>query len=335
MSFRVTLRCCAAALLVAGPLGGSERPVVFTNVAGAAVERDVVASGPVAITGDPGFSVCPPAGRSRAALEALRSSGFACAPEERQRLALELLACFDHPDPALRDGVVFAALSQWLRAGELEPTTVRSLSERLTPALRGAADAQGFRRPFAALILSEVARADRLEPVLSEPARADLVEAASAYLSGVTDFRAFDPVEGWRHGVAHGADLVLQLGLNPAVGERQVRQLLAALASRIAPAGQTFYSFGEPERLARAVFFVHARGVLDDAFWSQLFATLGDPRPLDDWAEAYESLEGLARRHNTMAFLHAVSFAGRRSGEERGDGLARLADREVARLMGG
>jgi hypothetical protein len=51
----------------------------------------------------------------------------------------------------------------------------------------------------------------------------------------VRDYRGFDTAEGWRHGVAHGADLALQLVLNPAVDKPQIERLLAAVGRQVAP----------------------------------------------------------------------------------------------------
>ncbi|MGZ8779911.1 MAG: DUF2785 domain-containing protein [Thermoanaerobaculia bacterium] len=279
--------------------------------------------------------VCPPPSLSRAGLDALKQSGFAVPDAgERNRIARLLPGCLGDPDPAVRDGIAFEALSKWLRASALEATTIRTLAERLTPELRAADDDAGFRKPFVALALSEVARADRIASVLPDAARQDLVVATAHYLTGVTDYRGFDARAGWRHSVAHGADLVLQLGLNAQLSADDVRRLLSAVAAQVAPPRAVSYTFGEPERLARAVYFIHRRGVLTDAFWDEWLGAIGSPAPLANWPAAYQTAEGLARRHNTLAFLQAVSFAGRSGGDDAGAKLAALADREIRRLMG-
>lgn len=46
---------------------------------------------------------------------------------------------------------------------------------------------------------------------MSAEEREDMVRAAALFLAKVTDYRAFSDTEGFRHAVAHGADLVLQL----------------------------------------------------------------------------------------------------------------------------
>lgn len=273
---------------------------------------------------------CPPAPLTRESLDALRKSDFqVSSDDERNRIALLLPQCLGDPDPAMRDGIAFEALYTWMRAAALQPATIRTLAARLTPELREADDAAGFRKPFVALVLAEVARADRIGSVLEPAARQALVDHAVHFLTGVTDYRGFDPREGWRHGVAHGADLVLQLGLNPQVSAAGLRRLLGAVGAQVAPARGVPYTFGEPERLARAVAVIHRRGDLGDEVWSEWFAAAGTPLP----AEAYRTAEGLARRHNKVAFLHAISFAGRAGGDEVGAKLAALADRELRRLV--
>lgn len=279
---------------------------------------------------------CPPAGMTRADLVKLKGAKFEIAAvEERNALAVRLLGCLDDPDPAIRDGVVFEGLSRWLRAKALTPATMRALDSSLRSALDGPGDAGGFKHPFAALVLSEVARTDRVEPWYSDEARASLVALAATSLARVDDYRGYDNTAGWRHGVAHGADLVLQLGLNPKVGGEGLGRLMEAVRGQIAPAGPVFYTFGEPERLARAVVFTYRRGVLDAAYWDAWFASLASPKPLSSWGSAFQSVEGLAKRHNTLTFLHALAFAGRAGGDEAGKALAEKADKAATEIMRG
>ncbi len=277
---------------------------------------------------------CPPTGTTRADLLKLKASKFAIpSDEERNSLALRLVGCLEDPDPAIRDGVAFESLSTWLRGKALSTATITALEASLSGMLRsGEKDKGGFRLPFAALVLSEVARTDRIEPQFTDAVRGGLVETAAMSLIAVNDYRGFDPVEGWRHGVAHGSDLVLQLALNPRVGASGLARMMEAVATQVAPRGATFYTFGEPERLARAVVFANRRGLLDAAFWEGWFAGLTSPKPFNDWGAAFRSVDGLAKRHNTLAFLHALSFAGRSGGDEAGKTIAALADKAVGQL---
>jgi len=262
------------------------------------------------------FARCPPDGFDRASLSALKTRQFEIGDDVRRNaLAIALTNCLSVPDPELRDAIAFEALSHFLRAGQLSDATKLMLERRLRPSLTDD-DARGFARPFAALALSEVARADRIKPYMSRQMRTDLLAAALAYFRGVHDYRGFDTREGWRHGVAHGADLLLQLSLNPAIGRAELQQILAALATQIAPEGH-FYVYGEPERLARVVTAIAGRGLIDQTEWNEWFARVAAPAPWTEWSQAYSSQEGLARVHNLTAFVSRVFIAARLSGDEK------------------
>lgn len=262
-------------------------------------------------------AACPPAGWDVTALQRLRGAkfeGLAAAP--REALARSLLDCLADPRPELRDEIAFEALSVWMRAGALSPHTLQHLRREMSARLV-APDPEGFARPFAALALAELARVDRLKANLTADERAQLVDAATAYLRGVTDRRGFDAEQGWRHGVAHGADLLLQLGLNPALVPAQLDALAQAIASQVAPPGEHFYIYGEPERLARPIVYIaqRAAGPGDAAYWERWLAALAAPAPLPTWDAAFKSQSGLARRHNTQAFMQVLYVMVRESGD--------------------
>jgi len=247
---------------------------------------------------------CPPAQVDIGNLRALKTAQWKLEdPAKRELLAVELVPCLGNPDPELRDGIAFEALSAWLRGKQLTKGTRMALYQRLLTQLGMADDSAGFAKPFAALVLSEVARADRLEPFLTLQERAALVDAATLYLQSVRDYRGFVTGEGWRHGVAHGADLLMQLALNPAVSKGQLEHIAVAVQAQIAPASGHSYIFGESERLARPVLYAARRALLDAAWWQAWVQAVASPAPLGTWDAAFESNAGLSRLHNTKAFL--------------------------------
>jgi len=276
-------------------------------------------------------ATCPPDAWSQGDLRALKAEGFVIADDaRRQRLALGLVPCLADPDPSLRDGIAFEAFSTWLRAGLLDQSTRLELLQQLLPAIApGQSDAAGFRQPFSVLVLAELARADRKSAYLSPAQRQALVEAAASYLESVRDYRGYDPQDGWRHGVAHGSDLLMQLALNEALTKAQLDRILRAVSLQVAPPGDHFYVYGESERLARPVLFVAMRGLHSPEEWTAWFGQVASPAPLSGWDQAYQSNAGLARRHNTRAFLLLVYSEIRDSNNER---LARLVPIVTAAL---
>lgn len=258
---------------------------------------------------------CPPHGWTSASLEALKARSFQVPGKlERMALAEGLLACLGDPDPLLRDGIAHEAISHWMRAGDFDPEALRRLRQRLY-AMWDDEDPQGFARPFAALALAEIARTDRVQPWMAPEERADMVARATGYLRSVDDYRGFDGTHGWRHGIAHGADWLMQLSLNPALSRTQLDDILGAVASQAVPEDAHAYVFGEPERLARPVLFVAARGLHSDADWQAWFAAL--PARVGAPDQAWNDSAWLARRHDLVAFLSSLYLQADRGDDAR------------------
>ena len=254
-----------------------------------------------------------------------------------------LLDCFDHPDPAIRDQWVFESLSQLLRGGKVDADGIAAAIDRLQPALNESEASSpaaksalvatgGFRQPFAALLLSELVRADRVTPALPAERVDRLAQSASEYLSSISDYRAFDQTQGWRHGVAHGADLLLQLAVHPALGKQRQSDFLPALKLQIRT-DTLAYTHAEPERLARAAYYLHQRGDVGAESWTQWLTELAAPAPLDNWGQAYQREQDLRRRHNVLAFLQALGFAARQGGGAQA--LAEQCDQQIVRVLSG
>lgn len=249
---------------------------------------------------------CPPEQWTMTQLEALKRDGFKV-PDvvQRHALALALPACLGHPSPKLRDGIAFEALSTWMRAAQIDHATMRTLRADLLKMI-AKQDAEGFAAPFAALVLSEVARTDRLAAWMSSDERDEMVRAAAMFLAKVSDYRAFNDHEGFRHGVAHGADFALQLALNSATTKAQLDHLMLAIAGQVAPNADVAYWAGESDRLARPIVFIAQRQLHADAEWQSFFGEVTNPRPLASWQEAFTSELGIRKRHNVRAFLLSV-----------------------------
>ncbi|APZ99962.1 hypothetical protein BWQ93_16835 [Sphingopyxis sp. QXT-31] len=235
-----------------------------------------------------------------------------------------LLACLGDPDPAVRDGFAFTLWSEGLRGGHVSPALLRHANMRLQATLAEPDDSAGFRKPFAALALSEVARADRIAPFLSQTELHALAASGAAYLRRIRDYRGFVVGEGWRHGVAHGADLMLQLALNPRLVRADADLLLGAVAAQVAPAGPVYYVHGEPGRLARPILYLAKRPDIDDAAWAAWFKTL-HPDTSARWKDPYAGEAGLAAVHNSSAFAQTIYVSASESADEQIKRLAPLA----------
>ncbi len=241
----------------------------------------------------------------KAKLLALKSANWEIAePEARNRFVIAMTQCLASPDTVLRDEIAYEALYHYLRSRLVADATMVELSgilqaQMVTP------DPQGFRRPFAAIALAEVARADRITAFLTPGQRKAMLDSGVAFMRSISDYRGFDPQSGYRHNVAHGADLMLQLALNPAFGKTELLTIRDALAVQIAPKGQS-YTTGESERLARPILFMAQRGLISEAEWTAWFAQVAGPGELGKWDNWFRTTDGIARKHNVAAFLSFV-----------------------------
>ncbi len=271
-----------------------------------------------------GAGACIPEGYDRGWLDELKAKEFRLAEAgERSFLALGIVECLASPDPALRDGIAYEALAAMMRRGELTDEDLRALRDRLYDLL-DAPDGEGFGAPFAALVLSEVARADRVGAWMEQEELDAMVARAAGYVSGVRDYRGFSAAEGWRHGVAHGADWLLQLSLNPRVGRDGLLAMRDAVGAQVSPAGHA-YVFGESERLARVILYMSQRSEFSGADWAAWLAEVSGPGDeLGDWDGVFFSEPGLVRRHNVKGFLAALFV-----------GVGTVGDSASSPLLGG
>lgn len=241
-------------------------------------------------------------------LLALKTSDFKIEhSQERAKLALQMLNCLAHPDPELRDGVAFESLSKWLRGDLLNTEIVIQMFNTLEPVLNAQIDdANGVYQSFVALVLAEIARVDRKSPYLSDQQRSRLVKEATTYLINQNDYRGFDEKLGWRHGIAHGADLLLQLSLNPKVNKTQLDSILNALSTQIKAHNAHFYIYGEPKRLAMPLVYAFLSKKYSAKDWQVWIESVTDPAPLSSWSQAYKSQNSLAKLHNVQSFLNSL-----------------------------
>jgi len=271
--------------------------------------------GAVALFAAEAHAACPPSGYDRAALEALKTNDFTIPADERDAFAVALADCLSDPDPFLRDDIGYAALAHLLREGQLSDATRTILLDRLHTQL-GAPDEAGFAQPFAALVLSEIVRSDRLAQFIPPEQLNQLAIDAAHYERAVRDYRGFDQREGWRHGIAHGADLLMQLAAHPRVTDAALEGVLEAAGAQISAQDGHFYIYGEGERLARVVLIAARRGEHDEAYWTAWLERHAGAGPLGSWDGAFASQAALARRHNVMAFLTALYINARLGGDD-------------------
>ena len=95
----------------------------------------------------------------------------------------------------------------------------------------------------------------------------------------------------------------MQLSLNPAVTEAQLKVMLTSLTKKITADNNHFYIYGEPRRLARAALYIVYQGIYSKEEIATWFSHFTSPAPFALWGDMYTSQAGLAKIHNTRSFL--------------------------------
>lgn len=252
------------------------------------------------------MAACPPAPFDKAALLELKARSWKIDDaDQRQILAKNLLPCLAHTDPVLRDEIAFEALSFWMRNALLDTPTIQDIKQKLlqTVTITLPKTDAGFAPSFAALVLSEIARVDRRTPFLTAQERQEMVSAATQFMSAIQDYRGFDEQQGWRHQVAHGADWLWQLTMNPALSQAQLQQMMLTISLQIKTDQHAYYE-GEIGRLAMPVLYTLMRPEYSpEEFGLWLNALLNQSAVPIKTSHAQ-----LVRQHNIMSFLLTLHY---------------------------
>jgi len=243
-----------------------------------------------------------------------------------------LVECLGSPDPVLRDKVGYEGLSLLLRSELVNDPLKHDIRLKLLANMDPETpDPDGVLKPFSVLVLAEIIRADRVSPYMSDAERSEALDAGIRYLYQLNDYRDYDDREGWRHGVAHGADLLLQAVLNPAY-DREAHLMIVETAFVKARALNHGYTAGEGERLARPILYAANAGKITQEEWGLLFGDFMSPSPMLEWSDAYRSRGGLNRLHNAKLLLHTLHFTASRQTGETFELLANLTEQALIDL---
>lgn len=234
---------------------------------------------------------------------------FADVQTDKAELVNRLYTCLASPDPTIRDEIGYRGLSVLLRQATPSQPVLLALFERLSSDIAAHVnDPHGVFLPFAVLAYSEVIRTDRISPVLTNAQRQQAIDTISGYLEKQTDYRGFSDQIGWRHGLAHASDVILQLALNPALTRSQIIQAAHVVLQHISPVGAPAFTDGEGYRLARATAYLMLREEVQSGDWKTMLHDYAQASPrYADWASTYQTRQGLNYQHNKRSYYESLT----------------------------
>ncbi|HEU5450704.1 MAG TPA: DUF2785 domain-containing protein [Terriglobales bacterium] len=231
------------------------------------------------------------------------------AGETAAELSRSLSPLLASPDPELRDEIGYTTFAYWIYQKRLlSPDDLRPLIAEWLANLKNNVGTTGsdsvLRRSFSALVLSVVVARDNAAPFLDEAQFRAILEDALAYADAEKDLRGYDPEKGWMHSAAHTADLLKFLGRSRYLTSADQSAILSAVARKMSTASLVF-TFGEDERMARAVLSLIARPDFDAAAFRSWLAMMKPAFP-DDKRPTLAQLAAYQNRKNLLSKLEVL-----------------------------
>ncbi|WP_036505954.1 DUF2785 domain-containing protein [Nocardioides sp. URHA0020] len=188
-------------------------------------------------------------------------------PSDRplDELTAELTRMLGDPDPALRDGTAYPALTTWIERGVYDDLLAGLGDGMATGMLIGVGDTDTdtvFRRSFSALVLGECIARDNTRPLLPGGKILEWGDRLTTWLLRERDLRGYVPGKGWAHAVSHGADTIAILARSPHLATPELTVLLDVIADRLLLPVDRLFSSGEGDRLAFATIAILRRNVV-------------------------------------------------------------------------
>lgn len=193
------------------------------------------------------------------ALERIRESSYE-APADAWELTCQMLEpqWLGHPDPYLRDDLVYLTLATWIARGVLSAEQMNIVLQRLLDdahlfyQLGEVGGESVLVRSFTVLQIAAILERHLDHPFLTAVEIHELVPLLLNYLTSEKDLRGYDVSLGWLHAAAHTADAMGNLARCSELDSADLHEVLRGLRFL---AGYEFHAYtdGEDERLAAAL----------------------------------------------------------------------------------
>ncbi|RPJ25378.1 MAG: DUF2785 domain-containing protein [Chloroflexi bacterium] len=227
-------------------------------------------------------------------------------PKELTKILFDYLSS---TDPELRDETAYIVYANWLEQEMYTKEEVSAHVKELLPNLaKGIGDTESdsvFLRAFSVLFLAEIVHNDNKKPLLEKDQIQSILAKGLWYLNAEKDPRGHVPVKGWAHALAHTADLMLVLGCNRNLAEKNLQEILDAISTKMVHTTSYLYIHGEDVRLARAVMEVLRRNLISlekIELWANSFIQPDGK----GWKDAYVHEDRNRAFQNTRNLLRSI-----------------------------
>ncbi len=232
-------------------------------------------------------------------------------------LTVELEENLGSVDESLRENSL-SILWEWVEQGFYTTGMLSALGNRMVGQMQtGLGESEGdavFCRAFSALILAAVISADARQArsetggFLGDETVSAWLDESLRFYDKEKDGRGYVQGKGWAHALAHGADLLLCLGMHPSVKDKRQERILDGLGQKAASMAGSIFLFNEDERMARAAMGTLLREDISLSAFEHWITSILQRVNATPRAEAHQTPEAHHARYNARLFLRSLYF---------------------------
>ncbi|WP_456271381.1 DUF2785 domain-containing protein [Bacillus sp. AK031] len=226
------------------------------------------------------------------------------------RLLTEMIEDIGHPDPELRDTLIYSTLARWVNSDILSIEQERKLlmkvldEEHLFYEIGKRFTDSVFTRSFSSLAAALILEKDSNGLQLPETLIQSAIDKSINYLKEERDTRGFVSGKGWAHSIAHGADLLTAAINHPSFDRALIPSCLEVIA--LCFEKEAVYMDDEDERLIFAIEALLKKG-LEVHILDEWIISLNAELKASNQSTGY-TLPFFRRKKNISDFLKSLYF---------------------------
>ena len=222
----------------------------------------------------------------------MKENSYQIDSQEASELLEKLLLYIGDPDPKIRDGLVYPVLAHLLHDKHLESDKLNNVFQRLLSPVFLRYDMGNeeqnsvLKRSFSVLQLAILLYVHRRDNVLDKDVLLPAIKTILNYVEEETVLEGYDQEVGWKHAVAHSADLLAQI-VQLEEASKELLETVWNLCQRKFLNAEYLFVSDEDERMTTALVASLQRNLLTEEFILEWVKRFTEGKPPTTFPEIY------------------------------------------------